>query len=148
MRLRSQDRRWTTEFVLPASLASTNPLPPLLPAFLVPMVTTPTTPPHLSAPHVRRDSMRIPLPKPTVTLALLVHSTVKLPRPLPLPANHVPQVCIKMHLEVPNANCARQEKNWSPPQLPNITMNCRTVKIAGFFNLTHLKGMQKSVIYV
>ena len=146
MRPRSQDRLWTTGFVPPASLASTNPLPPLLPAFLAPKVTTPTIPPHLSVPHVHQASMRLPLQKPTVTLALLVHSTVKLPRPLP--AKHVPQVCIKMHLEVPNASFVHQVPLWLRKVHQRSTMNCRIVKLAEFFNLIHSKVISRNVICV
>ena len=146
MRLRSQDRLLTTECVPPASLASTNPLPPLLPAFLVPKVTTPIIPPHLSVPHVHQASMRIPLKKPTVTLVLLVHSTLKLHRSLP--ANHVPQVCIKMHLEVPNASFVHQAPLWLRKVHQRSTMNCRIVKLAEFFNLIHSKVISRNVICV
>ena len=146
MRPRSQDRLWTTGFVPPASLASTSPLPPLLPAFLAPKVTTPTIPPHLSVPHVHQASMRILLQKPTVTLVLLVHSTVKLPRPLP--ANHVPQVCIKMHLEVPNASFVHQVPLWLRKVHQRSTINCRIVKLAEFFNLIHSKVISRNVICV
>ena len=148
MRQRLQDPLWTTEFVPPVSLASTNPLPPLLHAFLAQKVTTPTIPPHLFVPHVHQASMRLPLQKPTVTLALLVNSTVKLPRPLPLPAKHVPQVCIKMHLEVPNASFVHQVPLWLRKVHQRSTMNCRIVKLAEFFNLIHSKVISRNVICV